>query len=122
MKNLSIDDIIEKVRELAKKVPDNKYNRDKNDRPLSGQCSYETGLCTDGSIGCIFGQAALALGLRLVGGIAIDHVFSSRQITTETRLNRKISWCCAVQRYQDTGNTWAKAVEQADVEFSLIED
>lgn len=89
------------VRKIAKERPDVKYGM-----PESGTCSYDEGVCSDGSVGCIFGQAAKLLGEPLYGSREITDYYDD-------------DWCLLVQTYQDKGRSWGEAVRQADMEISV---
>jgi hypothetical protein len=99
--------LIAQIRELAKKAPDNLYIKPD---PKYNTCCYDRGTCTDGSIGCIFGQAFRALGLELKGTAIISYILSDNQIPCSG--SEKL-WCATVQRLQDQGRTWSEAVKLA---------
>lgn len=99
--------LIAQIRELAKKAPNNLYI--KPDEKYN-TCCYDRGTCTDGSIGCIFGQALRALGLELKGAATISSVLSDNQIPCS---ESEKHWCATVQRLQDQGKTWSEALRLA---------
>ena len=50
--NVTIKDIIIGIRKRVAESPDNVYHQ-----PMPDTCYYGQGVCADGTIGCIFGQA-----------------------------------------------------------------
>lgn len=110
---VNVPDLISEIRKLASEHPDNVY--EKTDGLL---CSYSRGTCTDGSRGCIFGQAFKRLGIdiprkfddRTIHGLLDGHNLGSTD---------ELNWCNAVQLKQDTGWTWSNAVSYADRNYSL---
>lgn len=87
------------ARRLAEQSPSNEYSYPV---PETLKCSYRAGECSDGSIGCIIGQAILAAGLDLpVGSLEIGRYLNS-------------AWLRQVQLRHDMCMSWGKAVEGAD--------
>jgi hypothetical protein len=123
--DVELKPLADKMRELALAHPDNIYAR-----PVGvGNCSYVAGHCSDGSCGCIVGQAAKELGLSNQvlawwdnrGGI--DTVIADGKYIRFGNLDSKeerllVNWVTQVQRYQDTGDTWGIALANADRSYS----
>ena len=117
-----IEKIISKVRELAFHSPDNVYSV--NDE---GHCLYNAGTCSDGSIGCIFGQAFKELGLDWGewGDSNPVNCCSASQVvehfdgeTSDTMLK----WCDCIQKEQDVGKSWRASISLADSEYRYWEE
>lgn len=122
-----MSDIIAEVRKIAKERPDVYYNPD-------GMCKYSSGECSDGSIGCIFGQAFTNLGIDAkkfdkypvphhtsINGSttyvpSIDHILRNEFNCKEVL---ELEWCGTVQNGQDGGLSWKEAVLEADRELGI---
>lgn len=124
-----VSDIIAEVRKVVKERPDVYYNPD-------GICKYSSGACSDGSIGCIFGQVFTNLGIdakkfdeyptpegispTIYGGktyvpgidCILRHEFNCEEIL-------ELEWCGTVQNGQDGGLSWKEAVLEADRELGI---
>jgi hypothetical protein len=110
--NITIEQIITEVRNLAKQWPDNVYKKPPQDGPFQGMCSYDKGICEpSGGIGCIFGQAFRNLGVELKGSSDIYEILSHYDISS-TGIQK--NWCLQVQNQQDLLFPWGKCVEWAD--------
>lgn len=109
---MMIENIIAEVRRLAEEFPDNVYVSDNGP-----YCYYDDGRCTNGSIGCIFGQAIRNLGLDwdLSDNVGILKVFIRNGIP----MYRGHLWCRVLQVCQDNGSTWKQAVTRADEEVCV---
>lgn len=108
--DVTINQLIAKVREIAAKRPDFVY-----EVPDGGDvCQY---VHEDGEPGCIFGHAFTALGVepdqlaKLDGVGVITGVLDKLEIehTEEER-----AWCAMVQSLQDTGDPWGEAVSESN--------
>ena len=110
MQKLDIDKLIAAIRELAAESPDNIY-----DRGQSHACSYVVGECSNGTQGCIVGQALRRLGLETPDfkEPVDDYLFNHYDCGRVDDVSRTL-WLIAVQTEQDSSNTWAYAVEDAD--------
>lgn len=121
-----VSDIIAEVRKIVKERPDVYYNPD-------GMCKYSEGVCSDGSIGCIFGQAFTNLGINakkfdqypVPEGMlnygknyipGIDHILR-HEFNCEDIL--ELEWCGTVQNGQDGNLSWKEAVLEADRELGI---
>jgi hypothetical protein len=111
----TIRDLIVAVRNLAKAHPDNIYQPSL----LGKQCFYDKGWCTDGSVGCIFGQALVGLDILVTGSREI-YVVSNELFSDADRLTR--DWCQAVQTAQDASKTWGEAVSCADEDYPDLKE
>lgn len=98
---LTLESIKNKVREITKERPDVTYET------FEGGCHYDAGECSDGTIGCIFGQVSAALGEPMTGTKSITHYFND-------------PWCILVQQYQDRGMKWSVAIQRADIMYPKI--
>lgn len=100
-------ELIAKIRELATERPNNKYVPEMDD----ASCSYATGHCTDGSVGCIFGQAFAALGHPISGVETIDDIC---RIYGVEATDAELRWMTDAQFMQDAGHAWGKIPTRAD--------
>lgn len=100
--------VIEKVKQLAAERPENMY------RGVCGACCYDEGTCTDGSVGCIFGQAFVALGVTEFPSTGkIRDVLP--KIVSDVPSEDQIDWCRDVQLSQDRQFTWGESVKEAEL-------
>lgn len=101
--------MVEAVRSLAAKSPNNIYTSPDSD----GSCYNHIGTCTDGSTGCIIGQATRICNVRIpnIGGV----MMCFPQFKGKIQL-----WLMMVQDTQDAGGTWIQAVEKADTFHSIL--
>ena len=116
---INSQDLIQTVRQLANDNPTNCYEGNKD-----GQgCCYARGKCSNGTIGCILGQAMIACDHEVTEYIS-DKERQTKQfeLLYESMINegliemsrQDMIWCSEVQKYQDDGETWADAVAYAD--------
>jgi hypothetical protein len=127
---LVIENLVAKVRELARKRPNNIYQPVQTEPKgyiPSFRCTYLGGTCTDGTVGCLVGQALAAIGftisrLESVDKLPIEEALE-KLIARDRELTSKeydqINWLNAVQTAQDTGKPWCNAVAIADQEEPL---
>lgn len=115
---LKIEAIIGKVRQMATERRENRYRV----CAANGSCGYEHGICTDETIGCIFGQAFLALGVTPenmpVGG-TICYVLGHHDVTHDFV---ELDWCRLVQGNQDRGEPWGSCVGAADRNYPQVKE
>lgn len=108
-KTPTIEDLIQTVRDLASESPDNIYNRPEG----MSVCLYNKGICTNGSVGCIFGQAFRKLGIEVDEDgwivIVLITVFGYQSSSQN-------KWCSFVQCNQDRQKTWGECIKIADEE------
>ena len=115
----TVEELINKVREIAKANPDFVYQY-----PCSDMCYY-----TDVNGGCLFGQAINLLDSNIdltnfnptdlcsVNGPSIKTVLRELNIYG----NRKqIDWCSLVQGAQDEQVAWGEAVSGGDARYGNI--
>lgn len=103
--------IIKAIQALVAKSPDNVYDGG------DGNCYYARGVCTDGSIGCIIGQALLAEGYSQYEVEKFDN--QTNGLTALDVLRRleydeneaKFAQLC--QESQDRGEKWVDAFDNA---------
>lgn len=112
-----IEKLIEQeVRRLAKEAPNNIYTMDN----ASQSCSYTKGICSDGSIGCIFGQAIKAIGLANTPALLYGKDTTSIRELLQEIIGRPsfyfVMWCEKVQNAQDSLHPWARAIKIADLD------
>lgn len=117
MSKFSIQDLITEVRSIAQKRADVIYTKQDD----METCSYNYGSCSDGTVGCLFGQALQELGFDTseVDNENIDTVIErlvekDRDPKTESYPSEQIEWCALVQMNQDHGLSWGVAVYKAD--------
>jgi hypothetical protein len=113
-----VSNIIAEVYKIVQVRPDVTYN------PGIGGCKYADGICSDNTVGCLFGQALSNLGVDVkrfdkypmpLNGEgtytpAIDRILQNEFVGTEQELN----WCAKVQEYQDNGCSWGEAIKEVD--------
>jgi hypothetical protein len=121
-----VESLVTLVRELAIARPETVYRPCWSEKSNSmGRCSYLAGACSDGSVGCLLGQALLALGFTT------DHLQPVNHLGIKEALEKlhpcqltdhdydQVRWLETVQSAQDNGQTWQEAVERADEEEPL---
>ena len=113
--HLTVSDLISKVRELAAASPDCRY---RSTNGSSSGCCNNRGECTNGTVGCIIGQAAAALGYDWGDEPSREgvHLFVNRVFRHTPR--PQTYWLDLVQGQQDLGKTWGDAVQYADEQVS----
>lgn len=84
---------------------DNKYVKD------GLRCCYTRGTCTNGTIGCIFGQILDhdEFDLARQNNITISDVLEGSNFP-----DIMIDWCATLQVQQDIGKTWGDALLMAE--------
>lgn len=108
--SITVEQIIAATREEITARPDVIY---------SGICSYSDGVCTDGSVGCVFGQVFKKLGVQIddkwncvsIGGLL------TRLKIPYTVPQRK--WLLEIQSSQDRNETWSSVLKTADAVIPL---
>lgn len=105
------------VRRKINESPNVVYNR-----PEGGiMCQYDSGVCSDGSVGCIWGQAFRELGL-------VDDLHLNQSLVTYFDLHDipvdrlSLAWAAAVQAGQDRGLSWGQAGDLAEVFVNNLDD
>lgn len=109
-------DIIQAIRELVETSPDNVYQKQFSDN----RCFYTQGSCSDGSTGCIIGQALLKLGVdrdELKKHDLIECPVTGQPFPAIHVVNifipdlpyNVLSFCNDIQSTQDRENTWKDA-------------
>jgi hypothetical protein len=126
---ITLKQLVHKVRELATASPDNKYvtTDGKN-------CFYNSGQCSNGSVGCIFGQALRALGVTedidiwsvnagtaeySIRSLIPKLVAEGYMVGVTLEHTNILSWCAFVQSAQDEQQTWGEAIQRADGQYSI---
>lgn len=118
---IAFEQLEKKIRELVAADPKNVYVS-----PGHGKtCSYVSGPCINGSKGCIFGQAILALRPDLRDSlIAFDlrEDTSIRYLLQDLGCNytdKQVNWCQRLQNEQDIQTGWANTLAAADIHNPL---
>lgn len=106
---IKIQDIENKMLELIRANPDNIYNSQ------GGPCSYLRGVCSNGSEGCLLGQALIALGIEpsrlgLTQSIAslLYNLYDIGLISEhpdDSHVTNRIAWA---QSIQDMRHSWGR--------------
>jgi hypothetical protein len=111
--DFSTEKLIQAVRALAEKSPDNVYEADTLPGNTVGGCRYASGGCQDGSKGCLIGQAFARCGIdpsdldaRYPEGAGVNEVLGAFPLNTR----HGMAWLAWVQDEQDNGSTWREAV------------
>ncbi len=105
-----LDELVAKVREISAKRPEVSYG---------GACSYDTGECSDGTVGCLIGQALDAIDWGLYPEDSGDTI--SDLLEEEGYEDFRVAWCGMVQGHQDMSFSWGECVEYADGPKSYLE-
>lgn len=116
-----VDKLIALVRGMATERPDNVYLPGANRGEPDFSCSYDDGECSDGTVGCIFGQALDQMGFDLSDvseGVRVSEAMRQLGITFKSCHEL---WCDRVQENQDKGTNWGLAVADADEEMKIFE-
>ena len=113
------EDLIQQVRQLAQDAPTNLYEGNKDKMG----CSYVKGPCSNGSVGCIIGQALILCDESLTEYLSHEdrstkqfellHDIMFEDGMIELSLE-DIEWIGDVQSRQDDGETWGDAVSKTD--------
>lgn len=115
---LDLKKVVEAVRKLAKESPKNQY--------VYSPCQYTQGFCTNGSTGCIIGQALMNLGYEETLW-EIDKVANEMNfLATYTEgyfefdpSSKEFEWLEEVQSHQDSRVDWGSCIEMADDQHPL---
>lgn len=105
-----------KVKEYGEKRPDVRYAAatDQLDDDQIHTCEYDRGNCTDGTVGCIVGQAWQELGF---GTIPAKGQIASGQFGTfgvdGYEASKILRFLDVVQEQQDQDEQWGTAIERA---------
>lgn len=105
----NLDRLISEVRRIAAERPDVTSD--------TKECMYEAGICSDGSVGCLFGQGFVAMGWKPYRPGVSEGL--SMVLDEEYGDDHRLEWCCDVQDRQDDGTPWAKAIQLSDEDFGL---
>lgn len=108
---MNIDILIKNIREAASQRGENIYSSPSSE---TSSCYYGKGTCTDGTVGCIFGQVWPEL--KAYEEESIFSILDSMNIGTSIQK----SWCSEVQSNQDKGLSWREAVERADQKYPEV--
>lgn len=117
--------IVEAIRKLAADCPNCRYTSAEvmgpgDDHPRQ-RWLYSKGECSNGSCGCIVGQALAMLGHNVAeldkGNNCGNASHVLNRLGVGTQMERQ--WAHAVQAQQDHGETWGRAVAYADRCYSL---
>ena len=112
-----LTDLVERIRARAARCPDVTYIRLKG-----SSCSYREGKCTDGSVGCIFGQELFPLLPKSLHFQVSDRstiLSVLHALGFSSRAEEMTSWCNIVQHNQDMGKCWSECVQEANRLYSL---
>lgn len=119
--HVTLDDVIQATRELAAEFPDNVYEKEVQ----RINCFYTKGPCSNGSCGCLIGQALIKAGVpkerleefdaKEQGGVSTVAYFLGIPL-----VNDKLWWLESVQSWQDMGNSWRACIEHAEAKFGEI--
>lgn len=109
--NLTVEAVIDEVRNLANQRPDHVYQREAD----TAMCRYRH----DDEPGCIMGHALanLAPNYRPREGYGIRDVLVEAGLTVEYQQR---CWLGEVQSNQDSGDPWGEAVRKADARYPLV--
>lgn len=124
---ITIDDLIDKVREIASDEPDFRY---RTEGSVGGFCSYLGPINGGEGSGCIIGRALVGLGVDMGGIRGLEKVYHTpgpigellyEQVVDvdfdEDKDYSKVIWLDLVQNRQDAGDTWSASVKYAEENF-----
>lgn len=118
----TIEDVVSEVRRLAKEFPKCMYTAPGCTKPEPGQlCSNVDGKCSNGTKGCIIGQAFRNLGIKIpdLHDKSGAPSLCGKVFGLEENVDI-VMWLAKVQRSQDAGKTWAYAVRVANKLYPAI--
>lgn len=123
---ISLEDLVQEVREIAENNPDFVYFEDKTPNPYGpGRCYYTK----DSRPSCIIGRALFNLGisietLRSMDVDDNDNLFGtgiSNFFRPETKLDSdRMHWLSHVQVEQDAEIPWGRCVETGNKQFPNV--
>lgn len=124
MKNpnkVDIKTLVKTVREIVRKRPDVIYE-------AKHTCSYIAGNCTDGSVGCLIGQALVKLGVTFDADETTKRISTLVQpfrddSTDEAKKYNDVArdWLQHVQCAQDRKEAWIDCITYADTHAGRTE-
>ena len=113
--------LVKTVRDIVRERPDVRYQAQR-------ACSYIAGNCTDGSVGCLIGQALVKLGVTFDADETTKRISTLVQpfcddSTDELRKynNAANTWLAHVQSAQDHKEVWIDCVTYADADVGRTE-
>lgn len=123
---LCLKSLVAAVRSLAEASPDNIYCPEIVDVGGNGRnCFYSKGDCSDGSKGCIIGQALVKLGFDVArlddNPPNVEGLLAGWRdyAEIENDTSELQCWLAEVQESQDLGETWGQAVTRANDLFAV---
>jgi hypothetical protein len=125
----SLRDLVNEVVKLTKERPDVIYEG-VNDPGESAQCSNIRGDCSDGTKGCIVGQAFFNLGflpedlefkedddtIKDYNDSSVNEIGEAFFDMSYAGAEEDLRWLAIVQDNQDGGDTWGEAAEKANLD------
>jgi hypothetical protein len=113
-----VRDLIKVVREIIMERPTTLYLNNARD----GGCSYESGLCSDNSEGCVFGQGFKKIGWELPKEPTLYPGRKNDELKIEVILtgffdyntSEEIEWCSSLQYFQDRKKNWGECLLYAN--------
>lgn len=119
---ITIQNIIDTVRELANERPEFKYT-DQGVHPET--CSYLGRQLSEPEMGeaCIFGQAfaKLGVGRNILVGFEGDSATAIANYATGITINKETGrWMSHIQQLQDGGHTWSTALQIANRQYPSV--
>ena len=113
---ITFTELKQTIEKLAEESPDCVY-----EQPVNSICSYRRGICSNGSSGCIIGQACRSLGLSENELIDMDTYGAFMNVCTSKKFRERffltcseLLWITTVQKEQDDRNSWSRAVSEAN--------
>lgn len=117
MPSINVDELVSKVREVAKENPTFVYTKKPHDDQSfsAGGCEYTPDKMNP--YGCIIGAGLLKMGIDTTqppwnDNEPIDTILEGEAFTHY----KQVKWLHVVQDCQDNGHPWGQAVETADRE------
>lgn len=101
-----LNELVRLIRTMVSERPGIRYKHEK--------CEYGLGLCSDNTLGCIFGQALTRMNWDILNPRDDRTISQVLEAIGYPPHDSMVRWCRAAQSQQDTGETWGDCVAYAD--------
>lgn len=107
-----LSELVKTVKAIIQSRPDVIYSTILEDG--LGACYYSKGKCSDGTLGCVFGQAFQAMGFKIPSANDSDSINSIIENFAVGVTQRQQDMCEGIQDWQDKENTWKTSLDMAN--------